>query len=68
MMAQLKMVFSLTHKIKSDWKRFTKELSKLLDSERNKQLQRVLCNEFRRLLNETIKQLAVRIETQVQKA
>ena len=37
------------------------------DSERNKQHQRVLCNEIRRLLNETIKQLAVRIETLIQK-
>ena len=54
--------------IKSDWKRCTQEFSKLFDSERNKQHQRVLCNEIRRLPNETIKQLAVRIETLVQKA
>ena len=54
--------------IKSDWKRFTQEFSKMFDSERNKQHQRVLCNEFRRLPNETIKQLAVRIETLVRKA
>ena len=40
----------------------------MFDSERNKQLQRVLCNEIRRLPNETIKQLAVRIETLVRKA
>ena len=40
----------------------------MFDSERNKQHQIVLCNESRRLLNETIKQLAVRIETLVQKA
>ena len=40
----------------------------MFDSERNKQYQRVLCNEIRRLPNETIKQLAVRIETLVQKA
>ena len=40
----------------------------MFDSERNKQHQRVLCNEIRRLPNETIKKLAVRIETQVQKA
>ena len=53
--------------LKSDWKRFTQEFSKLFDSERNKQHQRVLCNEIRRLLNETIKQLAVRIERQVRK-
>ena len=53
--------------IKSDWKRFTQEFSKMFDSERNKQHQRVLCNEIRRLPNETIKQLAVRIETLVEK-
>ena len=40
----------------------------MFDSERNKQHQRVLCNENRRLPNETIKQLAVRIETLVRKA
>ena len=40
----------------------------MLDSERNKQHQRVLCNEIRRLPYETIKQLAVRIETLVRKA
>ena len=33
-----------------------------------KQHERILCNEIRRLPNETIKQLAVRIETPVQKA
>ena len=54
--------------IKSDWKRFTQEFSKMFDSERNKQHQRVLCNEIRRLPNKTIKQLAVRIETLVRKA
>ena len=54
--------------IKSNWKRFTQEVSKMFDSERNKQQQRVLCNEIRRLPNETIKQLAVRIETLVRKA
>ena len=54
--------------IKSDWKRFTQKFSKLFDSERNKQHQGVLCNEIRRLRNETIKQLAVRIETLVRKA
>ena len=48
--------------IKSDWKRFTQEFSKMFDSERNKQHQRVLCNEIRRLPNETKKQLAVRVE------
>ena len=40
----------------------------MFDSERNKQHQKVLCNEIRRLPKETIKQLAVRIETLVQKA
>ena len=54
--------------IKTDWKRFTQEFSKMFDSEKNKQHQRVLCNEIRRLPNETIKQLAVRIETLVRKA
>ena len=33
--------------IKSDWKRFTQEFSKMFDSERNKQHQRVLCNKNR---------------------
>ena len=33
--------------IKSDWKRFIQEFSKMFDSERNKQHQRVLCNEIR---------------------
>ena len=54
--------------IKSDWKRFTQEFSKIFDSERNKLHQRVLCNEIRRLPNETIKQLAARIKTLVRKA
>ena len=54
--------------VKSDWKRFTQEFSKMFDSERNKQHQRVLCNEIRRLPNETIKQLAFPIETLVRKA
>ena len=40
----------------------------MFDSEGNKQHQRVLCNENRRLPNETIKQLAVRIEVLVRKA
>ena len=54
--------------IKTDWKKFTQKFSKMFDSERNKQHQRVLCNKIRRLPNETIKQLAVRIETLVRKA
>ena len=49
--------------IKSDWKAFTQEFSKMFDSER-----RVLCNEIRRLPNEAIKQLAVQIEKLVRKA
>ena len=57
----------LLKNIQSDCKRFTQEISKMFDSERNKQHQRVLCNEIRRLPNETIKQLAVRIETLVRK-
>ena len=40
----------------------------MFDSEKNKRHQRVLFNEIRRLPNETIKQLAVRIETLVRKA
>ena len=40
----------------------------MFDSERNKQHQRVLCDEIRRLPNETITQLAVRIETLVRKS
>ena len=55
-------------KINSDGKRFTQEFSKMFDSEKNKQHQRVFCNEIRRLPNETIKQLAVRIKTLVRKA
>ena len=52
----------------SEWKKFTQEFSKKFDSERNKQHQRVLCNEICRLPNETIKKLAVRLETLVRKA
>ena len=40
----------------------------MFDSERNKQHKRVLRTEIRRLPNETIKQLAVRIEPLVRKA
>ena len=40
----------------------------MFNSERNKQHQRVLCNEIRRLHNETISQLAVGIKTVVRKA
>ena len=54
--------------VKSDWKKFTQEFSKIFDSERNKQHQIILCIDIRRLPNETIKQLAVRIKTLVRKA
>ena len=54
--------------IKSVFERFTQEFSKMFDSERNKQHQRVLCKETRRLPNETIKPFAVSIETLVRKA
>ena len=54
--------------IKSDWKRFKRDFSKMFGSEKNKQHQRVLCIEVRRITNETIKQIAVRIETLVRKA
>ena len=54
--------------IKSDWKRFIQVFSKMFDSKRNKQRQRVISNEIRRLPNETIKQLAVMIQTLVRKA
>ena len=37
--------------IKTDWKRFTEEVSKMFDSERNKQNQKNFCNEIRRLPN-----------------
>ena len=53
--------------IKSDWRSFIQKFSKCL-TERSKKHQRVLCNEIRRIPNETIKQLAVRIETLVRKA
>ena len=66
--AAQKMFSVLPIEKKSDWKRFTQEFSKVFDSVRNKQHQRVLCNEIRRLPNETIKQLALRIETLVRKA
>ena len=62
------MVFSFTKEKKTDCKIFTQEFSKTFDSERNNQHQRDLCNEIRRLPNETIKQLAIRIETLVRKA
>ena len=54
--------------IKSDWKKFTQKLSKMFDSKRNKQHQRVLCNEIRRIPKKTIKQHAVRIEKLIRKA
>ena len=54
--------------IQSDWKRFTQEFSKMFDSERNQEHQRVSCNEIRILPNDTIAQLAVINETLVRKA
>ena len=57
--AAQKLFSVLPVEIKSDWKKFTQKLSKMFDSERNKHYQRVLCNENRRLLNETIEQFAV---------
>ena len=54
--AAQKWISVLPIEIKSDWKRFTQEFSKMFDSERNKQHQRVLCTEIRRLPNENIKQ------------
>ena len=54
--------------IKSDWKKFTQEFSKTCDSERNKQYQRVLCNNILRLPNETNEQPAVGIEKFVRKS
>ena len=47
---------------------FTQDFSKMFDSERNKQNQKALCNEICRLPKETIKLLAVRIETLQRKA
>ena len=58
------MFFFLPIELKSDWKRFKQELSKLFDSERNKQHYNEIC----RLPNERIKQLALRIEALVRKA
>ena len=53
--------------IKSDWKKLTQEFSKTFDCERSKQHQSVLCDEICRIPYETIRQLAVRIETLVRK-
>ena len=53
--AAQKLFSVLPIEIKSDWKRFTQDFSKIFHSERNKQPQRVLCNEIPRLPNETIK-------------
>ena len=45
----------------------TRTFKNVFDSERNKQHQRVVCNEIRRIPNEIIKQLAVGIKTLVRK-
>ena len=60
--------FSFTYRIKTNCQKFTHEISNMFDSERSKHHQRVLYNEIRRLSKETIKELAVRIETLVRKA
>ena len=58
--------FSVTPlEVKSDWNLLTQRYSKTFDSERNKQHQKVLCNESCRLPIETIKQIAVRNKTLV---
>ena len=62
------MVFSITQRNKIRLEKIHTRIFKIFDSERNKQHQRILCNKIRRLPNETIKQLAVRIETLVRKA
>ena len=54
--------------MKSDWKRFTQEFSKMLIQKETNNIKEFFCNEIRRLPNETIKQLALRIKTPVQKA
>ena len=61
--AAQKCFFSFTYRNKIRLEKLTQDFLKMFDSERNKQHQSVLCNEIRRLPNETIKQLAVRIET-----
>ena len=63
------MVFSITHRKKIRLEKIhTRIFKNYFDSERNKQHQRDLCNEIHKLPNETIKQLAVRIEKLVRKA
>ena len=54
--------------MKSDWKRFTQEFSKMLIQKETNNITEFFCNEIRRLPNETINQLALRIETPVRKA
>ena len=51
------MVFSITYRDKIRREKIYTRIFKMFDSERNKQHQRVLCNQFRRLPNETIKHL-----------
>ena len=53
--------------IKSDWKRFTQEFSKMFDNEKKTSQSFMQRNSTRRTPNETIKQLAVRLETVVRK-
>ena len=64
-----KMVFSTTsrNKIKLE-KGLHRNFQKCLTPKETNNNKEFLCNEIRRLPNETIKQLAVRIETLVRKA
>ena len=66
--AAQKWVSVLAIEIKSACKRFMQAFPKMFYSERNTQHQRLFCNEIRRLPNETIKPVAVRIETLVKKS
>ena len=68
LMMQPKNGFQLPIDDKSDLKRSHKIFQKCSILRKNKKQQRVLCNEIRRLPNETIKQLALRIKTLVRKA
>ena len=67
-MAQPKNVFQFYLQKKNQIGKDSLTNSQNFDSERNKQHQRVLCNEVRRLSKEAIKQIAVRVETLVRKA
>ena len=63
------MVLSFTYRYKNRLEKIhTRIFKNVLLRKKNKQHQRVLCNEIRRLPSETIKQLAVRIAILVRKA